>query len=153
VTVRQNFTFGLERVRELREHAEAQAKEELAGSLSQRLKGAAMLARAQEELETARTERKAEPGAPLDPRAMIAQEHWVRALERDQEAAALSLDRLDAEVDARRASLNDASREREVLERLKERKRTEHKREVARRETVELDELALSMHMRGAGLR
>jgi flagellar biosynthesis chaperone FliJ len=40
-----------------------------------------------------------------------------------------------------------------VLERLKERKRTEHKREVARRETVELDELALSMHMRGAGLR
>jgi len=153
VTVRQNFTFGLERVRELREHAESQAKEQLAGSLSQRLKGAAMLAAAQEELRNARTERRAEPGTPLDPQAMIAQEHWVRSLEREEEAKALSLDRLDAEVDARRAALGDASREREILERLKERKRTEHKRELARKEGAELDELALSMHMRGAGLR
>ena len=38
------FTFGLERVRELREHHESQAKEHLAASLSHRVRQAALLA-------------------------------------------------------------------------------------------------------------
>jgi flagellar protein FliJ len=153
VSVRKTFTFGLERVRELREHAESRAKEELAGSLSQRLKGAAMLARAQDELAAAKRAAAARPGEQLDPAAMVAHEHWLVVLKREEEAAALSLDRLDAEVEARRASLGDASREREVLERLKDRRRREHRAEVARRESNELDELALRMHLRGGALR
>ena len=48
--MRQTFTFGLERVRELREHAESQAKEQLAASLNQQMKGAAMLAAASDAL-------------------------------------------------------------------------------------------------------
>jgi flagellar FliJ protein len=73
------------------------------------------------------------------------------ALRREQETKALSLDRLEAEVDARRSALGDASREREVLERLKERRRVEHNAELLRRESVELDELALTMYVRQAG--
>ena len=77
----------------------------------------------------------------------------MQALRRDHEQAALSVDRLDAEVDARRAALGDASREREILERLKERQAAEHRARLARREGAELDELALSMHQRQAGAR
>ena len=149
--MRENFKFGLERVRELREHTEAQAKEQLASSLNQRLRGAAMLAAASEELAAASQAGRPQEGGTQNAADMVAHERWVQQLRRDQEAAALSLDRLDAEVDARRSALGDASRERELLERLKQRKLAEHKAELDRRETVTLDELALTMHLRRAG--
>jgi flagellar FliJ protein len=79
---------------------------------------------------------------------LLAHERWMQALRTEQETKALSLDRLDAEVDARRSSLGDASREREVLERLKQRKAAAHAAELARREGAELDELALTIHLR-----
>jgi flagellar FliJ protein len=151
--VRQTFTFGLERVRELREHAESQAKEELAASLNQRLRGAAILAQASERLADATVAGRPEEGVRQSASDLLAHERWVGALRRDQEERALSLHRLDAEVDARRVSLGDASREREVLERLKARRRAEHEAEVLRREGVELDELAISMHVRRAAAR
>jgi flagellar FliJ protein len=149
--VRQTFTFGLERVRELREHAESQAKEELAASLNQRVRGAAMLAQASEELASAASAGRPAEGARQNAAALVAHERWMLALRREQETKALSLDRLEAEVDARRSALGDASREREVLERLKERRRVEHNAELLRREGVELDELALTMYVRQAG--
>jgi flagellar FliJ protein len=148
--VRNTFTFGLERVRELREHAESQAKEQLAASLNQRVRGAAMLAKASEELASAAASGRPAEGALTDAGDLVAHERWMQALRRDAETKALSLDRLDAEVDARRSALGDASREREVLERLKQRRASEHKAELLRRESVELDELAINMYLRGA---
>jgi flagellar protein FliJ len=150
-SVRQNFTFGLERVRELREHTESQAKEQLASSLNQRVRGAAMLAAASDELASAAQAGRPQEGAQQNAADLVAHERWMQALRRDEEAAALSLDRLDAEVDARRSALGDASREREVLERLKQRRQAEHKAELGRRESATLDELALQMHVRRAG--
>lgn len=148
----EKFKFGLERVRELREHAESQAKEELAASLSQRVRGASMLARVSDELASATANR---PGSAAGGSAtaadLRAHELWLQSLERDREQAALQLDRLDAEVDARRAALGDASRDREVLERLKERRRQEHSAELARREAITLDEIALGAHVRESG--
>ena len=148
--MRQTFTFGLERVRELREHAESQAKEQLAVSLNQRMRGAAMLAAASDALAEAAAAGRPEEGARLSAADMIAHERWAQALKREAENAALSLDRLDAEVDARRVALGDASREREVLERLKDRRAAEHRAALARRESTELDEIALRMHQRRA---
>ena len=149
----QTFTFGLERVRELREHTEARAKEKLAASLHQRLKGVAMLAAASDALTAAAEAASPQAGVRQSAGDMLAHERWVQALRCDHEQAALSVDRLDAEVDARRAALGDASREREILERLKERQAAEHRARLARREGAELDELALSMHQRQAGAR
>jgi flagellar protein FliJ len=146
--MRQTFTFGLERVRELREHAESQAKEQLAASLNQRMKGAAMLAAASDELSAAAEAGRPTAGERLNAADLMAHERWVQALKREAENAALSLDRLDAEVDARRQTLGDKRRDREVLERLKERKAAEHAAEVARRESAELDEIALGMYQR-----
>jgi flagellar FliJ protein len=45
-------------------------------------------------------------------------------------------------------ALQNAAREREVLERLKERRRTEYVREAERREGAVLDEMAITMHRR-----
>jgi flagellar FliJ protein len=148
--VGKTFTFGLERVRELREHAESRAKEELAASLHQRLKGAAMLAAASERLSEAAEAGRPQEGATQSAADFLAQERWLKALQREHEDASLSLDRLEAEVDARRGALGDASREREVLERLKQRKAAQHRAELARREGAELDELAMNMHLRQA---
>ena len=148
--MRQTFTFGLERVRELREHTEAQAKEDLAASLHQRMRGAAMLAAASDALAAAAQAGRPAAGARLSAEDLIAHERWVQSLKQQEETAALSLDRLDAEVDARRVALGEASREREVLERLKERQREAHSLDAARREGAELDELALNRHVRRA---
>jgi flagellar FliJ protein len=144
------FTFGLERVRELREHHESQAKEQLAASLSHRVRQAAMLAAASERLAAATDTRRQQAGAVATGYDLLAQERWLQSLERDRVAAEASLHTVDAEVDARRTALGDASRDREVLERLKTRRREEHRREEARREGAELDEIALSRHVRRA---
>jgi flagellar protein FliJ len=144
------FTFRLERVRELREHAEGQAKEHLAASLSQQMRGAAMLAQAAERLAAAKDTRREQAGGVLSAQDLVAHERWAQALERDHQAAEAALQRLEAEVDQRRAALGEASRNREVLERLKETRREEHAREMARREGAELDEIALRSHARRA---
>src|SRR4051812_34035172 len=144
------FTFRLERVRELREHAEGEAKEQLAASLSQRMRGAAMLAQASERLASAADARRATEGGVLSAQDLVAHELWAQALVRDHEAAEAALLRYEAEVDQRRMALGAASREREVLERLKQTQRETHAREAARREGAELDEIALSRHVRRA---
>jgi len=146
--VRHTFTFGLERVRELREHTEAQAKEHLAASLNQRVRGAALLAQASEQLAEAARAARPEEGDRLNSSDLIAHERWMQALRREQEDKALHLDRLEAEVDARRSALGDASREREILERLKSRQLAAHRAEMDRREGVALDEIALNRHIR-----
>jgi flagellar FliJ protein len=50
---------------------------------------------------------------------------------------------------ARRDALTAAARERQVLERLKERRRQDHRREAERQQGAALDELALGVHRRG----
>jgi flagellar protein FliJ len=75
---------------------------------------------------------------------------YLERVERERESAAIAMYRSDAEVEARRNMLQAAAREREVLERLKERKRAEHKREADRIEGAALDEMALGVHRRAS---
>jgi flagellar FliJ protein len=143
------FTFKLERVRALRERKEDLAKEELAASLALRLRGEAMLQAAVESVEQARGAQRAAAGAPMTAAELQAAQAYLERTEREREFASLNLDRQDAEVDMRRNALQSAARDREVLERLKERRRTEHRREADRREGALLDEMAITMHRRG----
>jgi flagellar FliJ protein len=144
--VSRNFKFGLERVRELREHTESQAKEQLASTLGQRLRGAAMLAAANDQLAQASAATPSVEGTQVTGADLVAHALWLQSLERDRQTAALQVDRLDTEVAARRVALGAASRDREVLERLKDRRRTEHVADAQRREGIELDEIALTAH-------
>jgi flagellar protein FliJ len=146
----QKFTFRLERVRMLRERAEDQAKEELAAQMAERERWAAKLAEAGETLSGARERQLGVAGAGAASAAdMLAYQAFLERAEREQQAAELDLSRQDAEVDARRAALQQAAQERQVLERLKEKQETAHRLEAERRESAELDELALSRHRRG----
>jgi flagellar protein FliJ len=137
-----SFKFRLERVRSLRERAEERAREELARELNHRVRGEAASAR-----DSGRdaTRRPGTSGADL-----LAAQAWIERSERNRREAALELDRRDAEVSARRESLALAARDREVIERLKRRRRADHDREVARIDQINLDEVALGVHRRGA---
>jgi flagellar FliJ protein len=146
--VTRPFQFRLERVRELREHAEDQAREELASSLAIRMKGEAMLRAAAENVSGAQDARRRGSTAELSGSELIALQAYMERAERMRESAALELDRREAEVDARRQALVVRSQERQVLERLKERRQADHRREMERREGALLDEMALTIHRR-----
>jgi flagellar FliJ protein len=138
----------LERVRALRENFEDQAREELAASLSVRLKGEAMLRAASDSFTTAQATRRETAALEVSGEDLIAAQAYIERTSRARQAAELELDRREAEVDARRTALLAAARERQVLERLKERRKADHQRESQRVEGVLLDEMAISSHRR-----
>jgi flagellar FliJ protein len=150
---RPQFNFRLERVRALREREEEHAREELASSLAVRMKGEAMLRAAQEDVDGAQQVRRQSSTAALSGAELLALQAYLERAERVQESAALELDRREAEVDARRAALATRAQERQVLERLKDRRRADHNREHDRREGVLLDEMALAAHRRAGAAR
>jgi flagellar FliJ protein len=149
---RPSFTFRLERVRSLRERAEERAREDLARELSHRLSGEAMLRAATEVASSARDAGLASLHPGASGADLVAAQAWIERSERARREAALELDRRDAEVAVRRESLKHAAREREVIERLKRRRRDDHNREVARLDQIALDEIALGVHRRGAAV-
>ena len=150
---RPPFKFRLERVRALRESVEDQAKEELAASMSVRIKGEAMLQSASDSYAQAQAARRGTAAAAMSGDQLVAHQAYLERTERARLAAELELGRREAEVDARRTALQAAARERQVLERLKERRRADHVREADRREGALLDEMALAGHRRKEQVR
>ena len=142
-----SFVFSLERVREVRAHEEDMAREAFAASLSLRARGVALLADAQARAAAAREQAVAET-SPRSGAALISAQAWLERVQRSQEQAAMELDRRSAELEQRRADLTSAGQRRQVLERLKDRKRHAHNLETLRREAVALDEVAMTGHVR-----
>lgn len=144
------FQFRLERVRALRERGEDLAKEELAGALSRRTDCEERLRATGETLDAARDQQRSLSAVSTSSFELIARQQYLERVERDRVAGQQDLVRHDADVQARRAALVVAARERQALERLKERQRVDHARELARAEGAELDEIALTLHRRRA---
>jgi flagellar export protein FliJ len=144
-----SFAFSLERVREVRVHEEELAREAFAASLTLRARGAALLADAQARAAAAREQAIAD-AVPRTGADLIAGQAWLERVQRSEEQAALELDRRSAELEAQRSALATAGQRRQVLERLKDRKREQHRLESARREAIALDEVALNNHLRRA---
>jgi flagellar FliJ protein len=141
------FVFSLERVREVRAHEEDKAREAFAASLSLRARGVALLADAQARAAAAR-EQAIGKTAPRSGATLLSEQAWLERVQRSQEQAALELDRRSAELEQRREALASAGQRRQVLERLKDRKRQAHQVETVRREAVALDEVAIAGHVR-----
>jgi flagellar protein FliJ len=141
------FAFSLERVREVRAHEEDKAREAFAASLSLRARGVALLADAQARAAAAREQAIAK-SAPLTGAALLSEQAWLERVQRSQQQAALELERRNDELEQRRADLTAAGQRRQVLDRLKDRKRQDHAIEAARRDAVVLDEVALNGHIR-----
>lgn len=146
----KTFRFGLERVRQVRAHAEDRAKEELAASIAARLRGEALLRAAQERLADAHALGREGAEAPISGAVLVARQAWIQRVERSRSDAERAVTSADAAVAARREALAAAGRRREVLDRLRERKLTEHRAAGARAEGAALDEMALGMHVRAA---
>lgn len=144
------FRFRLERVRSLREGAEQRAKEELAAGLAHRVRGEAVLQEAARVAGQARTAAHTTVLSGASGADLVAAELWAERAERARQNAELDLDRRDAEVSARRQVLARAARDHEVVARLRDRAQADHERESARRAQADLDEIALTVHRRGA---
>ena len=75
---------------------------------------------------------------------------YVERTEQLQNSAAIELSRRDDEVEVKRGFLASAARDRQAIDKLKERQLAEHTAEWARKSQNTLDELALAVHRRGA---
>lgn len=120
---RQDFAEALGRERQLQEQVEARRSELLA---------------LQEELRTRQSHGIAVQDLLLFEESIAHVGRRLSVLMREAEEAR-------HEIDRRREALAEASRDRRLLEKLKEKKKEEHGREMARQETILLDEIALQL--------
>jgi len=146
----QSFRFRLERVRALRERREDAAKQELAGAMLRHR-------RCEDEVEAAAARLAGARAAQVDATRvtssatdMLARQAYLERAERAHQATRQDLQRQELELAQRREALVHAARDRQTLERLKEHRRADHEREVARREGLILDEIAINGFRRRA---
>ena len=145
---RRPFQFRLERVREMRVRTEDEAKEELARSMALRARSEQLLLEAAQRVQAARSGQLGAASGGVGIEQMLAHQAFIERAEREAQAAEIELSRQDAEVDARRVALQEAARERQVLDQLKDKQEAAHRREAERVESNQIDELALAMHRR-----
>jgi flagellar FliJ protein len=148
-----SFTFRLERVRTIRERAEDRAREALTVELRNRAEGEHLLRDATDAVTAARDAgRNTVTGGRISATDFISAQVFLERTERLRVEASLELARREAEVDARREALAAAARDRQAIDKLKERQKAEHDADWARRSQNTLDELALAVHRRGGAV-
>jgi flagellar FliJ protein len=143
-----SFRFRLERVRALRERREDAAKEELAGAMLRHRRCEVQAAAAR--IANARAAQVDATRATTSATDFLAHQAYLERAERAHQATRQDLQRQELELAQRREALTQAARERQALERLKENRRADHEREVARQEGLMLDEIALNGYRRNA---
>jgi flagellar FliJ protein len=136
----KRFSFRLESVRALREQAEEQAKAELGRELALEAEAAAGVSAAADRLSQAAAAESAGTGSDF-----VARQAYVERCERMLAAAELELALTQNRVAERRRLLTEASREREMLDRLKTKHLGIHEAERLRAEEAMLSEVGLTM--------
>ena len=139
-----SFRFRLERVRALRERREDAAKQELAGAMLRHRRCEDEVEASAGRLANARAAQVDATRIVSSATDMLARQAYLERTERAHQATRQDLQRHELELAAQRAALTEAARERQTLERLKQRRRADHEREMARREGLVLDEIAIN---------
>jgi flagellar FliJ protein len=145
-----SFRFSLERVRALRERTEDQAKEALAGAMQDCQRSERELNDAAARVARARAAQLDATAVPASAHDLIARQAYLERSERAHRVSQDVLGRSEMHVNQRRMVLTEAARDRQALERLKESRRLDHQRELARVENAELDEIAINGFRRRA---
>jgi flagellar FliJ protein len=145
-----SFRFSLERVRVLRERHEDAAKEALAGAVQDQLRSERGVREAAEAVLQAQRAQRDASDTPMGVQDLIARQAWLERSEQVHQTSREMLGRSERQVQQRREALTEAARDRQALERLKEHRRSDHERELARQETIALDEIALNSFRRRA---
>ncbi|HLH14144.1 MAG TPA: flagellar export protein FliJ [Solirubrobacteraceae bacterium] len=145
-----SFRFRLERVRVVRERREKLAQRELADAITRRSSSVAELRDADAELEHAREQQRSViDGGAVSAADLLAGQAFLERTEAQRRVREHDLQRSDAEVAQRDAELTTAASEHKMLQRLSDRRRSEHALELARRELGALDEIAVARFRRG----
>jgi flagellar protein FliJ len=155
VSTAPSFRFRLERVRALRQRTELLAREELARAISMRSGSQDRLRRVEEHLDQALTHQRLATeenagASTVSAAELLARQVFVEHVEAQRTMGMRELERHDANVAHRDTQLGRAAREHEILERLRDRQRVEYEREAGRRESEQLDEIALERFRRSA---
>ena len=139
-----SFRFRLERVRAVRERKEKLAQQELARSMSRLSDTRAELRSAEARVRTAQAEQRTASAAaePVGAAELHARQAFLERVEASRSHHAQDVRRGEAEVADLGAKLAAAAVEHEMLNRLRDRHRSEHDREAARRESNLTDEIA-----------
>jgi flagellar FliJ protein len=145
-----SFRFRLERVRALRERREDAAKQELAGAMMRHRRSEDEVNAAAARLAGARAAQVDTTRTVSSATEMLARQAYLERAERAHQATRVDLQRHEVELTQRWETLTQAARDRQALERLKERRRADHEREAARREGLVLDEIAINGFRRKA---
>jgi flagellar export protein FliJ len=145
-----SFRFSLERVRVLRERHEDAAKEALAGAVQDQLRSERGVREAADAVLQAQRAHRDASDTPMGVQDLIARQAWLERSEQVHRASQELLGRSERQVQERRDALTEAARDRQALERLKEHRRSDHERELARQETIALDEIAINGFRRRA---
>ncbi len=145
-----SFRFRLERVRALRERREDAAKEELAGAMLRHRRCEEEVQAAATRIANARAAQVDAARLPISATDLVARQAYLERAERAHHATRQNLQRHEFELAQRREALTQAARDRQALERLKEQRRADHDKELARREGLMLDEIALNGFRRNA---
>jgi flagellar export protein FliJ len=141
---RRRFSFALEPLRTLREHAELVAMRDLAGELEQAASIKRELDSTQGRLADARG------GAvevPLTALELAARQAYLERIERELAEAHIRASVQEGHVEATRERLQHAAREREQVDKLAGRRRAEHDAETRRLDRSDNDELSVLMHL------
>jgi flagellar FliJ protein len=145
-----SFRFSLERVRVLRERHEDAAMQALAGAMQDQLRSERGVREAADAVSQAQRAQLDASNTPMSAQDLLARQAWLERSELAHQASQELLGRSEQTVAERRTALTEAARDRQALERLKEHRRSDHEREVARQETIALDEIALNGYRRRA---
>ncbi len=140
--------FKLQPVLNYRQRLEDQAKQELGRLLGEENALYQLIAAEEQDLHAlyATRERRQSEGMSVD-ELLLYQNRISHKVAQLAELAG-KMDRLQDRICRQRDGLLEASRDKKLLEKLKERKADEYRREVNRRETIVLDEIAVQFHRR-----
>lgn len=141
------FVFRLEKVHRVRRSAEERAREELASSLAaQRESEAAMGAAGDRVSGALDVHRRVAELSGASAADLLAAQAYLERLESERRVAERVNDCHVESVAERRVALQAAARDREAMDRLRDKRAAAHRVEVARADAVVQDELALRMH-------
>ena len=145
-----SFRFRLERVRAVRARKEKLAQQELARSMSRLSDTRAELRSAEASVERVRAEQRSAGAAAgtVGAAELQARQAFLERVEANRSHRAQDVRRGEAEVADLGAKLVVAASEHEMLNRLRDRRRSEHDRDEARRESKLIDEMAAARSRR-----
>ena len=144
------FVFRLEKVRRMRQSMEDRAREELATSLAAKRESEEALGAAHTRVHGALDmHRRVAQLSGASAADLLAAQAYLERLESERSVATRVLDCHEESVHERRTALASAARDREALDRLRNRREAAHRLAAQRADANVLDELALRGHERG----